>query len=106
MRATLVGADRLGNIPELLAGFGIRVHEHVSGRAAGDQRRVSCLPKGTDLLILFTDFLNHNTMHAFRRAAHEQRIPVLACRRSTSCLSACLQRHLPERCGSCPAANQ
>jgi hypothetical protein len=103
VKATLVGADRLGNIPDLLARFGIAVHRHVSGRAATQQRTVSCLPKGTQLLILFTDFLNHNTMQAFRRAANEERIPVLACRRSTSCLSACLERQLPTRCGRCPS---
>jgi hypothetical protein len=106
MRATLVGADKLGKIPDLLAQFGIAVHRHVSGRAAGQQRTVSCLPKGTELLILFTDFLNHNTMHAFRRAANEQCIPVLACRRSTSCLSACLERQLPGKCGACPAGQR
>lgn len=103
MEATVVGADRLGNIPALLAEFGIRIRTHVSGRSSGQQRKTACLPKGTQLLILFTDFLNHNTMHAFRRAAQDQQIPVVACRRSVSCLAACLQRQLPDRCNSCPA---
>jgi hypothetical protein len=103
MDATVVGADRLGNIPALLAGFGIRIRTHVSGRASGQQRKMATLPRGTQLLILFTDFLNHNTMHAFRRAAQEQQIPVVACRRSVSCLAECLQRQLPERCKGCPA---
>jgi hypothetical protein len=35
MDALVVGADRLGNIPELLAEFDIRIAAHVSGRQPG-----------------------------------------------------------------------
>ncbi len=93
MNATLVGADRLGNIPAVLRSRGIAVLQHISGRPASDQRRVPGLPRGTQLLILFTDFINHNAMQSFRRAAQEQGIPVLACRRSSSCLVQCLERN-------------
>ena len=99
MQATVVGGDRLGNIPQLLEARGIRVLRHVSGRGASDQRRTA-LPRGTDLLILFTDFLNDNAMRAFRAAAQEGGVPVLACRRSGSALVEALARNLP---GSGPA---
>ena len=92
MNATLVGADRLGNIPALLESQGIRVLCHISGRAASAQRRTGALPKGTQLLILFTDFLGHNVMRTFRQAAQEEGVPVLACRRSASCLMQSLER--------------
>jgi len=62
MNAVLVGADRLGNIPDSLAGFGIRIRRHVTGRLSAHQRSTPVLPRDTDLLILFTDFLNHNVM--------------------------------------------
>jgi hypothetical protein len=52
------------------------------------------LPVGTDLLILFTDFLNHNAMRSFRAQAEAQGIRVLACRRSASCLLVALRRTL------------
>ena len=107
MNATLVGADRLGNIPALLESQGITVLCHISGRAASDQRRAGALPKGTQLLILFTDFLGHNVMRSFRQAAHEDGIPVLACRRSASCLQQSLQRYAGAgagNCERCPAA--
>lgn len=94
MRATVVGGDRLGNIPQVLEARGIRVVQHVSGRGATDQRRTA-LPRGTDLLILFTDFLNHNAMRAFRDAAHSVGVPVLACRRSASALHEALGRAVP-----------
>jgi len=91
MQATVVGGDRLGNIPHVLAGRGIRVMRHVTGRDASDQRRTA-LPRGTQLLILFTDFLNHNAMRAFRAAAQEGGVPILACRRSASALAEALTR--------------
>ena len=75
MDATVVGADRLGNIPQVLKEHGIDICRHISGRDAADQRRVAALPRGTQLLILFTDFLNHNAMRGFRRAAQDQGVP-------------------------------
>ncbi|MBX9810234.1 MAG: DUF2325 domain-containing protein, partial [Burkholderiales bacterium] len=86
MNAVLVGADRLGNIPDTLAGMGIMITHHISGRQAGHQRRLPNLPKGTQLLILFTDFLGHNVMRHFRDLARSQAVPVVACRRSTVCV--------------------
>jgi hypothetical protein len=104
MQATLVGADRLGNIPQVLGRHGIEILTHITGRDASDQRRAA-LPRGTQLLILFTDFLNHNAMKGFRRAAVEQGVPVLACRRSVSCLMQALGRHADAQglaCVVCP----
>ena len=92
MKATVVGGDRLGNIPQLLQARGIGILRHVSGRGAGDHRRAA-LPRGTELLILFTDFLNHNAMRAFRAAAQEGGVPILACRRSSSALVEALARN-------------
>ena len=106
MNATLVGADRLGNIPTLLEAQGIRVLCHISGRAASAQRRPGALPKGTQLLILFTDFLGHNVMKMFRQAAQQEGVPVLACRRSASCLMQSLERRGapgPSACSECSA---
>ena len=101
MNATVVGADRLGNIPDLLDAQGIRILCHISGRAAADQRRAGGLPRGTQLLILFTDFVGHNVMRSFRQAANEAGVPVLACRRSASCLAHSLERLL-QRAGQPP----
>ncbi len=85
MNALLVGADRLGNIPDVLDEFGIRIASHISGRQPGHQRRAS-VPAGIQVVILFTDFLGHNVMRTFRDQARAQGLPVLCCRRSTSSL--------------------
>ena len=86
MRALLVGADRLGNIPEVLADHGISIVGHVSGRNPAHQRRMPDSGRQADLMILFTDFLGHNVMKQFRDLAGRQGMRVLACRRSVSCL--------------------
>jgi len=100
----LVGADRLGSIPDRLAAFGITITRHVSGRNAMDQRRVPALPKNIDLLILFTDFLGHNVMRSFRSQAQADGVNVVACRRAASCLAEELERCLapPNPCELCP----
>jgi len=103
MNAMVVGADRLGNIPDALAGYGIQIHRHVTGRSSSHQRSVQALPRDTDLLILFTDFLNHNAMKCYRGQAQAQGIPVIACKRSASCLVQSVNRFLGMGggCGRC-----
>jgi hypothetical protein len=108
MKALVVGADRLGNIPDVLGGFGIRINEHVTGRQAAHQRRAATIARNTELVILFTDFLGHNVMKSFRSLAQAEGVPVIACRRSASCLSVSLARFFSEpkcsgACATCPA---
>ncbi|MCM5568921.1 DUF2325 domain-containing protein [Burkholderiaceae bacterium FT117] len=90
MKALIVGADRLGNIPELLAGHGIGIARHVSGRDRAAQRADPSMPAGIDLLILFTDFLGHNVMRGYREAARRQGVRIVACRRSVCSLKSAL----------------
>lgn len=105
MNALIVGADRLGNIPDVLQGFGIRVAAHVSGRDPAHQRRASALPAGVQLVILFTDFLGHNVMQRFRDAASREGVSVVCCRRSVCALQQALGRRVErEECRRCNKA--
>ena len=94
VKAVVVGADRLGNIPELLKGHNISIRHHISGRETAHQKKTPQLPSGTDLLILLTDFLGHNVMKTFRAAAQRSGIRVLVCRRSV-----CSMKQALEQCG-------
>lgn len=96
--ALIVGADRLGNIPQLLLDRNIAIRHHISGRDPGHQKRVLSLPSGTELVILLTDFLGHNVMKAFRAAAQRGGVRVLACRRSV-----CSMQKALDQCGYCEA---
>lgn len=105
MNALIVGADRLGNIPEVLAGFGIQIAGHVSGRDRTHQRRAPSLPRGVQLVILFTDFLGHNVMQRFRDAAAREGVALVCCRRSVCALQQALGRTVSrENCARCPGA--
>ncbi len=110
MNAVLIGADRLGNIPERLAALGIQIVRHVSGRNVSHQRRLPALPANVQLLILFTDFLGHNVMKSFRAQAQSEGVRVVACRRSASCLEEelgrCMGLREADRCVECPAGRR
>jgi hypothetical protein len=102
MNAYLVGADVLGNIPQVLAQHGISVQKHVSGRNVAHQRKPPSL-NGADLLILFTDFLSHNVMKAYRELANEENVRFVACRRSVCALSQSLEKlNEVKDCTQCP----
>jgi len=94
--ALIVGADRLGNIPDLLRDHNIAIRHHISGRDPAHQKKAPALPSGTDLVILLTDFLGHNVMKTFRMAAQRAGIRVLACRRSV-----CSMQQALDQCGYC-----
>ena len=107
MNAMLIGADRLGNIPKLLSDWDINITQHVNGRHVSHQRKPQGLPKNTELLILFTDFLGHNVMRHFRNMAQTRGVPFIACRRSASCLAQslehCFNRKVDlSKCQNCP----
>ena len=91
LNAVIVGADRLGNIPDLLGTHNIRIIHHVSGRDPSHQRRTLQLPSGTQLVILLTDFLGHNVMKSFRQAAQRSGARVMACRRSVCAMQQALE---------------
>lgn len=99
LNAVVVGADRLGNIPDLLGTHNIRIIHHVSGRDPSHQRRTLQLPSGTELVILLTDFLGHNVMKSFRQAAQRSGAKVMACRRSV-----CAMQQALEQSGLCNSA--
>ena len=97
LSAVVVGADRLGNIPDLLKGHNISITHHISGRDPSHQKKTLQLPSGTQLVILLTDFLGHNVMKTFRNAAQRGGIRVVACRRSVCSMQQALQRPVPAR---------
>ncbi|AEE67655.1 Uncharacterized protein conserved in bacteria (DUF2325) [Bordetella pertussis] len=96
LSAVVVGADRLGNIPDLLKGHNISITHHISGRDPSHQKKTLQLPSGTQLVILLTDFLGHNVMKTFRHAAQRGGIRVVACRRSV-----CSMQQALHQCGLC-----
>lgn len=85
MNALLVGADTLGNIPEVLNSYGIDEYTHISGRKKG--MRNSIIPSKVDLVIVFTDFVEHPVLKNIKTQAKESNIPCIYTKRSTTHLS-------------------
>ncbi|ETD73035.1 hypothetical protein V757_00545 [Pelistega indica] len=103
MNAVVVGADRLGNLPDVLKEHNIKINKHISGRDPSHQKKNLALPSGTEILILLTDFLGHNVMKSFRAAAEKQNIPIVACKRSVCSMKQALEQCPHVRCANCPS---
>jgi len=96
LSAVVVGADRLGNIPNLLREHNIAITHHITGRDPSHQKKALQLPSGTQVVILLSDFLGHNVIKTYRNAAQKGGIQVVACRRSV-----CSMQQALEQCGLC-----
>ena len=85
MTALVIGGDRLGKIPSVLEEYGISSHVHWSGRKK--KMRKFKIPKDTDVVILFYDFLEHNMMDTIKVQAKQKNIPCIFSRRACSDLA-------------------
>ncbi|CAK0773474.1 hypothetical protein CCP3SC15_470015 [Gammaproteobacteria bacterium] len=102
----LVGADRLGNIEQLLKDRGYNDAMHIAGRNPGAQRKVAGALGKAKLMVLFTDFIGHNVARNFKQMAKDHGLPFVACRRSTVSLSQALDRIQTGDCSNCNGCGQ
>lgn len=82
MKALLVGADRLGNIPDALTDYGISEYTHWTGRKKG--MRNMDVPPTTDMIIVFYDFVEHNISKIIKEKAKQSDIPCVFSKRACS----------------------
>ena len=83
MAILIVGADNLGNIEKNLQQFDIKEVVHVTGRNTINRR--SCnLSSTITLVLILTDFVNHNTAGVYKRQAKVAGIPLAFAKRSWS----------------------
>ncbi|MDF2565018.1 MAG: hypothetical protein K0Q53_1413 [Massilibacillus sp.] len=81
MAILIVGADNLGNIEKNLEQFDITEVVHVTGR--NTINRKSCkLSSAITLVLILTDFVNHNTAEAYKKEAKVAGIPLAFAKRS------------------------
>ena len=97
----LVGADRLGNIEQLLKDRGYNESLHIAGRNPSAQRKVVGALNKAQLMVLFTDFIGHNVARNFKQLAKDYGLPFVACKRSTVSLTQALDRIQNEDCSNC-----
>ena len=97
MSVLLVGADRLGNIPEVLTANGYDDYVHVPGRKKG--MRKFKVPQDVDLVIVFTDFVEHCVSNNIKAQVKNMNVPCIYAKRSVTDLTKKLESC--QNCGLC-----
>lgn len=98
MSALIIGADKLGNIPEFLLTQGVEDFIHWDGRKKG--MRNMDIPENVEMVICLYDFLEHRLTDRVKKITKERHIPCVFARRSISDLS-----KQWERCIGCTNSN-
>lgn len=86
MSIFIVGADHLGDIATNLKNMGCLTLTHLKGRK-NIQKRNLHIPEGTDMVLVMTDYVDHNIARSIRERAKNLSIPVVFSKRSWACLS-------------------
>ncbi|WP_100406095.1 DUF2325 domain-containing protein [Bacillus solitudinis] len=76
----IVGADKLGSIPKKLEELGFHEIIHVTGRKTQMVKKE--IPTHVDVILILTDFINHNLTSVLKKKATEQDIPICYAKRS------------------------
>lgn len=85
MQILIVGADNLGGIERNLKLINKAKIVHVTGRNTADRKCCSLSP-AIKLVLILTDFVNHNTAKVYKRQAKLSGIPLICAKRSWSAI--------------------
>jgi hypothetical protein len=86
----IVGADHLGVIPQKLGDVGFGNVVHMSGRKVQMVKRG--IPEDVDIVLVLTDYINHNLSNVIKQKAKEQSVPIYFAKRSWSSISKVLMK--------------
>lgn len=78
----IVGGDHLGNIKEKLEHLGYQKILHIKGRRDSDVRLH--IPKEVKMILVLTDYVNHNLAKNIKLRAKERELPIVFSRRAWS----------------------
>lgn len=91
MSLMIVGADHLGGIEEKLSGIGFHEVLHVTGRKVQEVKKD--IPEKINLVLVLTDYINHNLAKVIKQKAKEQSLPICFAKRSWSSIHQALHEH-------------
>ncbi len=83
MSIVIVGGDHLGGIKNKLMELGATELVHIPGRKRLDFKKVY-LGRRPSLIVILTDYINHDTMAKAKLEAKSQNIPLIFAKRSWS----------------------
>ncbi|CAJ1001703.1 MULTISPECIES: DUF2325 domain-containing protein [Bacillales] len=84
----VIGGDRLGNIVDFLQNQGFTEIHHVTGRKSS-QTGVK-IPTGVHMILVLTDFVNHNLAKTVKNQAKDRELPIVFCKRSCAAIAKAL----------------
>ncbi|MEA1955519.1 MAG: DUF2325 domain-containing protein [Campylobacterota bacterium] len=82
MSVLLIGGDKIERLKELLKHLGAKHTTHWDSRKNSTLNKK--IPKNIDLIIMLTDFLQHNSMSYFKKTAKKKNIPYICTRRGSA----------------------
>lgn len=101
MSILLVGGDFLGDIVERMMDKGAMEVTHWTGRC---QRTVGReIPKGTDMVVVFTDYVNHALCRLVKAKCKKLGCPIVYSKRSWVHLEKAIEAF--EKCKGCDGCN-
>lgn len=81
MSILVVGGDYLDGIFHDLRALGFKSLQHIQGRKNMAAEQV-VIPHRTDVVLVLTDYVNHNLARSIKCKARQKNIPVIFCKRS------------------------
>jgi len=101
MTITIIGGDRLGNIPARLEENGFTEVLHLPGRKQTAVEKQLC--GNTDLVLVLTDYVGTNLSRRVKQTAKKHGVSVAFSKRSWSCIYGVLQEQgYVKSCSMCP----
>lgn len=83
MSVLVIGGDKITRLELFLASLGTTETYHWDSRRNSTSHK--SLPKNTDMIIMLTDYLKHNSMNHFKREAKKKDIPFLCVKGMSGC---------------------
>jgi len=85
MSVLIIGADKVSRLETLLKSLGATKTTHWDSRRNSTSHKI--IPVNTDVVIMLTDFLKHNSMSYFKKSAKKMDIPLLCVRRGSKSIA-------------------
>ncbi|MFT7823841.1 MAG: DUF2325 domain-containing protein [Sulfurimonas sp.] len=87
MSVLILGGDKINPIREVLCDFGVERIIHWTARNQKRGRKQDKpIPTGVNIVVMLTNFLNHNAMKHYRAEAKSKDIPIVYSTRNVECL--------------------
>lgn len=95
----VIGGDKLGTIPVRLKDIGFQEIVHINGRKVKMIKKE--IPDNIDLILILTDFINHNLAKKIKDKAAKKEVPICYSKRSWCSIYKSLS-NCEVACAQCP----